>query len=97
MTPANVREFLDRMQARLHPAPLRGQRYQIDEPAESYEEILRGFFQDSLENPSDRTFILLWLLCLELSYADVTESVQQQFGRALATMTLSGDGEDAGD
>ena len=91
MTPANVREFLDRMQARLDPVTGEKRRYRIDEPAKSYEEILRDFFRQSLERPSDEAFIRLWLLCLELSYSDVTDSVDEQFGKMFGTLVLSSD------
>lgn len=79
-TPANVREFLDRAHAELSPVE-RNRRIVIDEPSTSYEEILRDFFARVLEMPRDAAIIALWMLALELSFADVREQWAERFDR----------------
>lgn len=79
-TPANVREFLDRMHAELAPVD-RGRRIVIDEPATSYEEILRDFFSRVLEMPQEEAIISLWMLALELSFSGVREQLAERFER----------------
>ena len=81
MTPANVRDFLDRVQPRLDGyAPprrspgdpvnhLHGEvptfRVRLDEPEHTYEGIVRDFLRQSLELPSEQAIIGLWMFCLE--------------------------------
>jgi len=92
MTPANVREFLDQLAVRLDPPPAPGERVRIAaDPARSYEEILRGFFRHTLDTGGEAAFIRLWLLCLELSYADVTESIEEQYGRFFTGLGAGGE------
>jgi hypothetical protein len=71
-TPANIREFLDRAQAEFSDKNGR-HRFVIDEPATTYEEILRDFFSRVLDLPHDEAIISLWMLALELSFAGVRE------------------------
>lgn len=78
MTPANVREFLDRI-ARERPAP--AARYQLNESKSSYEAILRDFFRQTLEVPPEQAVIPLWTLALELAYADLREVIADHIGR----------------
>jgi len=79
-TPANVREFLDRAHAEIAPVE-RHRRIVIDEPATSYEEILRDFFSHVLEMPRDEAIIALWMLALEISFAGVHEQWADRFER----------------
>lgn len=71
-TPANVREFLERVQKQAHEenearegrtGPLR-----IDEHADSWEQILREFFSQTLRMPSDEAIITLWTMAVEMSF-----------------------------
>lgn len=71
-TPANVREFLDGIQQRLHEesaghngprGPLR-----LNEHAVSWEQILREFFSEVLKMPDDAAIITLWTMAVEMSF-----------------------------
>jgi hypothetical protein len=76
-TPENVREFLDQMQQELDPhAP--GSPLDLDETETSYEAILRAFFSEILETPRDQAIIQLWLLSLELAFADLRDTIEQE-------------------
>jgi hypothetical protein len=77
-TPANVREFLDRAHAELA-AGENGNRFVLDEPATSYEEILRDFFSRVLDMPHDTAIMALWMLSLELSFAGVRDQWAERF------------------
>ena len=78
-TPANVREFLDRAHAEFSQKNGR-KRIVIDEPATSYEEILRDFFARVLDKPNDDALIILWMLALELSFAGVRDHWADRVG-----------------
>ncbi|MBI3912224.1 MAG: hypothetical protein HY320_15000 [Armatimonadetes bacterium] len=88
MTPANVREFLDRIQEREAPV---GERIHLDEPARSYESILKDFFRQVLEIPPEQAIIPLWLLAVELAFADLREHLAPQLERLFVQMGASGD------
>ena len=83
MTPANVREFLDRIQPEVEGAPPTG-RYYLNEPEHTYEAILRDFLRQSLEMPPDQAVIRLWLHCLEMSIADLSDVEAEKFHRLFA-------------
>jgi hypothetical protein len=76
-TPQNVREFLDRMQEELNSHP-QGGPYSIAEPETSYEGILRTFFAEILDAPHDQAVIQLWLLGLELAFADLQDTIAEE-------------------
>jgi hypothetical protein len=78
VTPANVREFLDRAHVELA-AVESGARFVIDEPATSYEEILRDFFSRVLDMPHETAIVALWMLALELSFAGVRDVWAERF------------------
>lgn len=80
-TPANVRDFLDRVQAGVLPdsAPYR---IVIDEPCNSYEEIIKDFFTQILEMPPDEAVVALWTLALDLAFA----SIESQYNERFATL-----------
>lgn len=87
-TPASVREFLDRMQLRLHQESGEGPLYTIEaEPARSYEEIVSDFFSRALDYPPDQAFIMLWLLAFEQHFAMLQEDYARRF------VTIFGEGE----
>jgi hypothetical protein len=75
-TPQNVREFLDDMQQELD-GVRPGGTYDLDEAETSYEAILRTFFSDILEAPRDQALIQLWMLGLELAFADLRETIEE--------------------
>jgi len=80
-TPANVREFLDRMQLRLHRESGEGPPYVLEErsPARSYEEIVTDFFSRALDYPVEQAFIMLWLLAFEQHFAMIEEEYARRF------------------
>src|SRR4051812_4214473 len=78
-TPSNVREFLDKLQTQWPSAKSNG-RFIIDEPALSYEEILRDFFARVLELPEEQAVVSLWTLALELAFADLHDVLEDRFG-----------------
>lgn len=80
-TPANVREFLDRMQVRLHEESGEAQTYALDseEESRSYEEIVTDFFSRALDYPPDQAFIMLWLLAFEQHFAMLEEDYARRF------------------
>jgi hypothetical protein len=77
-TPANVREFLDRMQLEVFSAnattPL-----VLDETAKTYEEIIKDFFARVLDLPRDEALLTLWSLALELSFAAIESQFSDRF------------------
>jgi hypothetical protein len=73
LTPENVREFLDQVQPQLNGGSGLDRRILLNEPERSYEGIVRDFLAQSLEMPSDQAVIALWLHCLELWVAGVTD------------------------
>jgi len=82
-TPANVREFLDRLQAEHFQSHL-AERIVLDgdEPATSYEEIIKDFFSRILDQPDEDAFITLWTLALDMSFA----AVESQFADRFTTL-----------
>ena len=76
-TPQNIREFLDEMQQELDTIPP-GSSYELNETAVSYEAILRSFFSEILEAPRDQALIQLWMLGLELAFADLRDTIEEE-------------------
>ena len=89
-TPASVRDFLDRIQVRLHRDSGEGAPYVIDEEEEasSYEEIVCSFFARALESPAETALIRLWLLAFEQHFAMLEEDYARRF------VTIFGEDED---
>jgi hypothetical protein len=82
-TPENVREFLDQMQAELAPhSP--GGRLELNETETSYEAIIRSFFSEILDAPRDQAVIQLWLQALELAFADLRDTIEQEISPLFA-------------
>lgn len=77
-TPANVRDFLDRVQTNVLPegAPYR---IVIDEPCNSYEEIIKDFFAQILEMPPEDAVVALWTLALDLAFASIESQYSERF------------------
>jgi len=80
-TPANVRDFLDRMQYRLHRESGEGPPYVLDmeERSRSYEEIVSEFFARALEYPLEQAFIMLWLLAFEQHFAMLEDEYARRY------------------
>lgn len=92
MTPANVREFLDSMQPRVDGSRNPGGRIVLNETEGSYEAIVRDFLRSTLELPSDQAVVVLWLYCLELVAASVTDLEAERF-RKLFEQVSAADGD----
>ena len=80
-TPANVREFLDRVETQLLPEPL-SNRIVLDEPCSTYEEVIRDFFAQLLDMPPEEAIIPLWTLSLYLAFA----AIESQYADKFATL-----------
>jgi hypothetical protein len=76
-TPQNVREFLDEMQEEMDSGRAGGI-YELDESDTSYEAILRTFFSEILDAPPDQALIQLWMLGLELAFADLRDTIEEE-------------------
>jgi hypothetical protein len=88
MTPANVREFLDRLPRHGRTS---GGRFQLNETKSSYEAILRDFFRTVLDLPPEEAVIPLWTLALELAYADLRDVIADQLEGLFASIEEPGD------
>lgn len=81
-TPANVREFLDRLQVQEMGRRLPGGRFEIHETGTTYEEIIKDFFARVLDMPHEEAIILLWTLAIDLAFA----AVEHQYGEYFASL-----------
>lgn len=77
-TPANVREFLDQMETQVLPEPL-SNRIVINEPCNSYEEVIRDFFAQILELPPEEAIVPLWTLALYLAFSAIESQYADRF------------------
>ncbi|MCS6919213.1 MAG: hypothetical protein NZM28_05545 [Fimbriimonadales bacterium] len=80
-TPANVREFLDRLQQEAWEDQRRhSERYEMPiENARTYEEVMKEFFVDVLDLPAEKAVMLLWTLALDLTFA----AIEHQYSEVL--------------
>ena len=78
-SPASVRDFLDALSEESHARPASG-RFEIEETAKSYEEVMRTFFARVLEQPCDQAIFQLWIVALELSYALIESQDAERLG-----------------
>ena len=91
MTPANAREFLDRVSTEVEEIGHFGGRFFLNEPEGTYEGIVRDFLRQALEMPSDQAVIRLWLHCLEFVASSVTEIEAERFRRLFAGLAADGE------
>ena len=77
-TPANVRDFLDRIENEVLPDRV-SNRIVINEPCTSYEEVIKDFFAQILELPSDEAMVALWTLALDLAFASIESQYAERF------------------
>jgi hypothetical protein len=90
-TPANVQQFLTRMQARLSHAPEPGERIELNETATSYDEVITDFLSRNLEAAAEdpeQALIMLWLMALELHFARVQDERSDRFARSVIELDL---------
>lgn len=76
-TPANIRDFLDRMQEDVFQGSLRS-RIILNEPKTTYEEILKDFFVRVLDFPKDEALIMLWTMAFDLSFSALEHHLSDQ-------------------
>ncbi len=77
-TPANVREFVDRLESDILPEKV-ANRIVIDEPCSSYEEVIKDFFAQILELPPEDAMVALWTLALDLAFATIESQYSERF------------------
>ena len=77
-TPANVREFLDRVHEDVFQGELRSP-IELKETKTTYEEILRDFFARVLEFPRDEALIMLWTMAFDLSFSTLELHLADRF------------------
>jgi hypothetical protein len=90
-TPANVHNFLSRMQARLGHAPEPGEPIELNETATSYNEVITDFLSHNLDlaaRDPEQAVIVLWLMTLELYFARVQDEYADRFARAMVEIDL---------
>jgi hypothetical protein len=78
-TPANVREFLDRLHDDVFRDKIRAP-IVINETKTTYEEILRDFFARVLDFPKDEALIMLWTMAFDLSFSSLEIHLADRFG-----------------
>jgi hypothetical protein len=77
-TPANVREFLDRVHEDVFHGHLRAP-IELKETKTTYEEILRDFFARVLDFPRDEALIMLWTMAFDLSFSTLELHLADRF------------------
>jgi hypothetical protein len=77
-TPANVREFMDRLQEDVFHGTLRAP-IELNEPKITYEEILKDFFARVLDFPKDQALIMLWTMAFDLSFSALEHHLADRF------------------
>lgn len=77
-TPANVREFLDRIENEVIADKVTN-RIVIDEPCTSYEEVIKDFFSQMLELPPEEAMVGLWTLALDLAFYSIESQYADRF------------------
>ena len=77
-TPANVREFVDRLESELLPNRVAG-RIVIDEPCDTYEEVIKDFFSKILDLPPEKAMVALWTVAFDLAFAVIETDCADRF------------------
>ena len=84
MTPANVRDFLARVQPEVESDyPPQG-RLRLNESEATYEGIVRDFLRQVLDMPTDQAVIRLWLYSLEMTVANLSDLEAERFRNLFA-------------
>jgi hypothetical protein len=78
-TPANVREFLDKMGEREFESRGSRRRIEICEEQTTYESILKDFYARVLEMPPEEGMMLLWTMSFEMSFAMLEHDLSERF------------------
>jgi hypothetical protein len=51
----------------------------LNEPCSSYEEVIKDFFAQILQLPSDEAIVALWSLSLHLAFATIESQYTEKF------------------
>lgn len=86
MTPANVRDFLARVQPSVEGEYPQQGRVLLNESEGTYEAIVRDFLRQVLDMPPDQAVIRLWLYSLEMTVANLSEVEADRFRQLFAEM-----------
>lgn len=82
-TPANVQDFLVRMQSELFANAGRGEHgFELDEDAANYDEVVTQFFSRVLESKPEQleqALMMLWLVAFELHFARLEQDYADRF------------------
>lgn len=77
-TPANIRDFLNRLQQmQLPDNPSR--QFVLNERSTTLESIMKDFFARVFDMPQEEAFILLWTLGFELAFGMVEDHAAAHF------------------
>ncbi len=77
-TPANVREFVDRIENEIFQSKF-SHRIVLSEECTSYEEVIKDFFARMLELPPEEAMAALWTLALDLAFATIESQYSDRF------------------
>lgn len=77
-TPANVREFLDNLEYEKSLNSVAG-RIEINEPCNTYEEVIKDFFYRVLDRPEEEAIMALWTLAIDLAFATIESQYNDRF------------------
>jgi hypothetical protein len=77
-TPANVREFVDRLENEIFQTKLT-HRIVLNEECKSYEEVIKDFFAKTLELPPEEAIVALWMLALDLAFSTIESQYADRF------------------
>jgi hypothetical protein len=85
-TPANVRDFVTRLQSEIFDDTEPARRVVLQESASTYEEIVADFFSRVLDLRPEEAVVLLWLLAFELYFGRVEEEQGEVLARLFGSI-----------
>lgn len=77
-TPANVRDFMDNIDEAAMVERV-ANRIVLNEPCSSYEEVIKDFFAQVLELPTEEAVIALWTLAFDLAFNTIESQYSERF------------------
>jgi hypothetical protein len=81
-TPANVRDFLDRMNlSEFKKQRSHNPRMVLNDPSRNYEEIVKDTFARILKMPAEEAVPFLWIIAFELSFSVIEYQYGEVFER----------------
>lgn len=79
VSPAGVRDFLDRLYRDIHRAKHPDGAIEIDETARSYDQVMAEFFSRALDASAEDAAVMLWLWAFEQHFTAMQEEYAQRF------------------